>query len=156
MALPRFFVTSVLALVTAVGVGCTSGRNQRGEFVSEGNDHLTRASAIEAGLSTRYGMNLEQKVVGIADFGWSRRSKAERQAIKENLAELLTHSVRVLELDAKAGIYVTNKEVLEAKVEHILVMQKSLRIFESKFGENYDPKGKKNYPAPHWSQASQG
>lgn len=140
MIFARFFVTSVLALVTVLNVGCTSEKSKRSALIAEGTAHLSQAATLETDLNTRYGVNLE---LGLgADFKWHRLSKAERQVIKEKLAEFVTHSVRVLELDTKKGLYVTSKEVIIAKIEQAMQIQKSLEAFENKFGENFDPKKK--------------
>lgn len=150
MVFARFFVTSVLALVMAFAFGSMSQRDPKAAQVALGNSELMEASLIEKELATKFGLVLSEESVETQDFGWIRFSLNERQALKGKLSEYLAHTMKVMALDSEKGIYISDKNKLVAKIDYALTVQKSADIFESRWGENFDPKK----PAPLYKSAA--
>ncbi len=137
----RFFVTSVMILGTAAFLACTSKTDKRSVHVSEGNRQIKVAAAVQTELAAKYNMVLSAP----AKFDWNKLSKNERQGAKEKLAEYVSAVTRTFEIDAKQGLYLTNKEILQKSLESAMGLQKSLENFERVYGENYEPKKSKDH-----------
>jgi hypothetical protein len=134
----RFFVTNVLILGTAVLLACTAKGEKRTNQVSEGNQRIQAAASAQNELNLRY------KIEFGAKFDWNKLSKDERQGAKEKLAEYVSAITRTFEIDAKKGVYLTEKEVLQKQLDSAMALQKSLENFERVYGENFEPKKAKD------------
>ena len=137
----RFFVTSVLILGTAAFLACTGKTDQRAAQVNEGNRQIQTAAAVQTELNTKYKVSLD----AMNAFDWNALSKNDRQVVRERLAEYVSAVSRTFEIDAKKGLYITQKEVLQRHMDNAILLQKSLEQFERTYGENFEPKK----PADH-------
>lgn len=131
----RFFVTNVLILGTAAFLACTSKTDRRSVQVNEGNQQIKAATVVQSELAAKYDIVLSTS----AKFDWNKLSKKDRQVAKEKLAEYVSAITRTFEIDAKKGLYLTKKEVLQRDLESAMGLQKSLENFERVYGENYEP-----------------
>jgi hypothetical protein len=134
MNFPRFFVTSVSALVIFLAVGFI---NTGDKSVATGNRELKAAAQVEAELGSRFGLILDQAPADPSEFSWIRFSLSERQSIKEHVYAYLAHMNRVMEIDSQNGIYVTGKSRLLAKMDFAQTVIKSALLFEQRFGESF-------------------
>ena len=146
MKFTRFFVTSVSALVISIGFGFI---NAGDDTVALGNKELKAAAAIEADLSSRFGLVLDQSPADPSEFSWIRFSQSDRLVIKEMVFAYLAHMNRVMQIDSQKGIYITGKSELLAKMDFAQTVINSALMFEQRFGESFDPKK----PAPLFKQA---
>ena len=137
----RFFVTSVLILGIAVLLACTSKTDKRSVQVNEGNQQIKAATVVQNELATKYAIVLSAS----NKFNWSKLNKNERQVAKEKLAEYVSAITRAFELDAKKGLYLTKKEILQQSLESAMGLQKSLENFERVYGENFEPQKAKDH-----------
>lgn len=138
----RIFVTNVLILATAAFLACTSKSDKRSAQVKEGNKQIEAASAAQGELNAKFKVSLASE----SRIDFNRLSKADRQTLKETLAGYVSAVTRTLEIDAKKGIYLTQKEVVQKQLGVAMNLQKSLENFERTYGENFDPKIKKSSP----------
>lgn len=152
----RFFVTSVLLLATLSSVAChskkpTSDTNlalkaEVGEKATSSEvliedlaksyrililDFPTKANDGSLADSTRWGNS----------YNWRRLSLADRSAAKEKLAQLVTLLSRLIAIDARPGVVVTNMEKVQSRYRGALAFQSSLGNFEKIYGEQIDPQG---------------
>lgn len=135
----RFFVTSAFILATAAILACTAKTEKRSAQVIEGNQQIRAASAAQNGLLS-FKISLTE-----TSFDWNKLSKSERQVAKEKLAEYVAAVTRTFEIDAKKGLYVTKKEVLQKQLDGAMALQKSLENFERTYGENFEPQKPKDH-----------
>lgn len=158
----RFFVTSVLALITLGSVACSKGRpsEKSMEFsrsknnkvlLAEGEQLLVQSDALRKELQDNFriliadspvqvasGVTIDHKTVG-REFNWARLTLTERQTAKEKLASLMTAYTRILEIDTKRGVYVTHLEKVRDRKAATESHQISLSTFERIRGEQYNP-----------------
>jgi len=154
----RFFVTYVLILATAVLAACTPKKEKRQAQVREGNQQIQAAARAQNELGEKYKIILVPGEVHSSsgktanaqnvaeDFNWHRLTREERQGAKETLAAYVTAVSRTLEIDAKKGVYMTGKEILQYQLESARAYQRSLEEFEVIYGESYNPKNPKDQP----------
>lgn len=136
----RILVTLSLLLGTAaLAVACKPfrGKSTTEEQVQQGDRALVQAASVEKDLA-KFNLSLLVNNPN-QDYNWQKRTKAERQEMKQMLARYLTLSNTVLELDARKGLYVTRKDEVVAKRNAATERQRSLESFERIFGENYEP-----------------
>lgn len=137
MKFGRFFVTSVFILGTAALIACTSKTDKRSAQVSEGNQQLQVAGSAQSALTAQFKISLDE---GQKKFDWNSLSRDDRQSAKEKLAEYVSAVTRTLAIDAKKGLYLTQKDMVQQQLDRAMVLQKSLESFESTYGENFEPK----------------
>lgn len=145
----RFFVTAVILMIIALGTVYFSGSDAASSLIQKGNSELREAEALEAdlakysvhlaGLQAAGGKALNPQAMAQAYY-WPHLTRQERWQVKQKLAEYLALVQSVLEIDARRGLYLTNKEVVFGKRDAAQDFQKSLEAFEKKIGENFDPK----------------
>lgn len=138
----RIFVTLTLLLGTVAPLaGCKPFRAKPGtsEQIEIGDQALTQAATLEKELADQ---RLGLSVAPNTEYNWQKRSKSERWEAKRKLAQYLSLINKVLELDARRGLYVTHKEELLAKRDAATLRQRAIEDFEKIFGENYEPKHK--------------
>lgn len=132
----RFLVTNVLILATAAFLAGHRKADKKTAQVDEGNRQIQTAFAARSDLDAKFNL-----LIGSKDaFDWNALSKADRQMAKEKLAEYVSAVTRTFEIDAKSGLYLTEKEILRQQLESAMGLQKSLESFERTYGENFDPK----------------
>lgn len=152
MVLGRILVTAV-AMLAMVSVGCSGGgprkESNTAALKAEGNDNIAKADTIIQDLAQNYriiildypeiqpdGSKADSQVYG-ASYNWKRlKTPQDRQVPKEKLAEVITLLSRVLEIDAKKGLYITNKSKIESRYQGALAYQSSLTRLEKNYGEN--------------------
>lgn len=137
MKIGRFFVTSVFILATAAFVACTSKSDKRSAQVTEGNQQLQVAASAQTSLESQFKISLNDTK---KTFDWNSISRTARQSAKEKLADYVSAVTRTLAIDAKKGLYLTQKELVQQQLAQAMVLQKSLETFESTYGETFDPK----------------
>lgn len=136
----RFFVTSAFILATAAILACTSKTEKRSAQVAEGNQQIRAAAAVQSDLELNFKLSL-----GDARFEWNKLSRSQRQTVKEKLAEYVAAVTRTFEIDAKKGLYLTKKEILQKQLDGAMALQKSLETFERTYGENFEPQKPKDH-----------
>lgn len=124
----RFFVTNVLILGIAIFVACTSKSEKRSALVREGNYQLHVASTVQTELDMKYKIRLQS--TSAAQVQWQQFSSAQRQEVREKLAEFVSAVVQTFEIDVKKGVYLSKKEVLQQQLDVAMALQKSLDRFE--------------------------
>jgi type IV pilus biogenesis protein CpaD/CtpE len=132
----RFLVTSVLFFGTLALVACTSKTDKRSAQVDDGNRQIKAAAVAQNELAAKFNIALSDP----AKFDWNKLSKNDRQSVKEKLAEYVSAVTRTFEIDAKKGLYLTKKEILQRQLDSAMGLQKSLENFERVYGENFEPK----------------
>lgn len=154
----RIFVT-VVVFMASVSVGCSGGkkavdRSSASALKAEGNEKLNQAEELVQDLAKNYrilildyphklpdGSMADSRRYG-ALYNWKRlKTPAERQAPKEKLAQLITLLSRVMEIDAKKGIYVEFKDKVQSRYDGALAFQASLNQLEKIYGENKEFSG---------------
>ena len=136
----RFFVTSAFILATAAFLACTAKTEKRSAQVIEGNQQIKTAATVQADLQLNFKISLNESA-----FDWNKLSKSARQSAKEKLAEYVASVTRTFEIDAKKGLYLTKKEVLQKQLDGAMILQKSLENFERTYGENFEPQKPKDH-----------
>ena len=138
----RFFVTGVLLIVITGGfLACTSKTQKRTAQVREGNSQIQKARLTSADLQASHKISLELDT----KVDWTRMNTVERQVVREKLAEFVVAISRTFEIDAKKGLYITKKEILQRQLESALALQKSLDIFEQNPVAGNPPKAKTDW-----------
>ncbi|MBX3020636.1 MAG: hypothetical protein KF799_03075 [Bdellovibrionales bacterium] len=170
MVLARFFVTFVPFVCMASIVACEASHTAKKasdkaatadgkQIIAEGNEKLSKAMALQAELHKEYSIVLQEvrdqqgravktSVLAI-DYQWRILTKEQRRSAKEKLAQYLALSSEILELDARKGFYVTNKDQVTAARDAAYSFQKSLENFEKMVGENFEPKPGSMPAAPY-------
>jgi hypothetical protein len=136
MKTTRFFVTAALILGTAAFVACNRKTDKRTSQFQEGNQQIQAAAGAQSDLAAQFKISLDSA----SGFNWNSLSKDQRQSAKEKLAGYVSAVTRTFEIDAKKGLYITKKEVLQQQLNQAMSLQKSLENFESVYGENFEPK----------------
>lgn len=157
----RFFVTAVVVLNSVISIGCADKKKrskadpiQISALRNEGKAKWDETETLGTELRTAYGiMILDQphrteknsrtmitsKLMG-QKYNWHRLTLAERTAAKEKLAKYVQAVSRILEIDAKKGVYVTNMAIIRSRYDGALAFQNSLFQFEKVVGEQYESK----------------
>ena len=157
MKLGRFFVTAVAILATLGTTACHSQKKEtRRTLALEGSQKLTESQALAEELYKTYrikivdepwklssGVYVDSTRIG-SSYNWRRLTLAERQAAKEKLAQMITLLSRVMEIDAKKGLYIDRVEKVRSRYKGAIAFQNSLRQFEEIYGEQADLKGTEN------------
>lgn len=155
----RFFVTSVLVLATLSAVACnskkpTSETNQ--SLKAEVGEKVTNSEVLIEELAKGYRILIldfptKANDGSMADsarwgnsYNWRRPSLAERTVAKEKLAQLVTVLSRLIAIDARRGVVVTNMDKVQSRYRGALAFQSSLSNFEKIYGEQFDPQGTGN------------
>lgn len=157
MNFARFFVTAVILVTSVVSVGCgdkkkaktdpaaiTALRNE-GKAKWEDTELLTKELAqtyriLILDMPFRHNkLTIDGKLMG-QKFNWGRLTLSERQAAKEKLAAFITSTSRIIEIDAKKGVYVTHMDKVRSRYASALAFQTSLNLFEQNGGESFEPK----------------
>lgn len=159
MRIARFFVTCVVLLGTLSSVACGNKKDKKKtdtatmqSLKAEGAAKWEISEVLGKDLAQAYrimildyaqrmpsGALIESKTMG-HKFNWGRLTLAERQAAKEKLAQYVTAVSRLVEMDARKGVYLTNMDKVRSRYEGALAFQASLTKFEEIAGEMYEPK----------------
>lgn len=159
MGFPRFSVTVVLLLGTVISMGCgnkkktktpdpvkmatlkseVKGKWDESEALGKELNQSFHILILDEDYRTRNGSLVTSKLMG-QKFNWGRLTLAERHAAKEKLARYVTVVGRLIEIDAKRGVYITNMDKVRSRYEGSLAFQESLNMFEKVVGEQYEPK----------------
>lgn len=161
MKFERFFVTSVLVLATIGSAGCSKEKQsakdkeaarakQNKVLVVEGEGLLIQVDdlrrevddnykirILDAPLKVASGLTVNHRILG-ERYNWERLTLAQRQTAKERLATLMTALTRIIEIDTKKHVYVTNLQKIEDRKHAVESYQISLANFERGRGENYE------------------
>lgn len=158
----RFFVTIVVLLGTVISMGCGDKKKRNGgdpvkmaalkaegkakwdesELLGKELAQSFRIMILDEPMRTKNGRRTElisSRVMG-QKYNWGRLTLPERQAAKEKIAQYITVVSRIIEIDAKRGIYVTHMDKVRSRYEGALAFQESLNLFEKVAGEQFDPK----------------
>lgn len=165
MRFGRFFVTSAAILSTLAIVACSKGEQkadvkraerlkQNKALLAEGNALIAQTDALRKELDSAplnikiqdvpienpvaKGKTINHKTIG-ESYNWERLTQAERQLAKEKLAALMTGLTRILEIDAKKGVWVENIKKINERRVATEAYQTSLGLFETQYGEQYNP-----------------
>jgi hypothetical protein len=165
----RFFVTTALFVGTAFLMACEAyhhsenakpGASAKGDVaLNLSNAKLEEAMTVQAELSRTYSIILNDirdsngrlvKGTSLAqDYEWRCLAKAERRSVKEKLAQFMALASEVLQVDARKGPYLTNKERVTNSRDVAFAFQKSVEAFEKLVGENFEPKAGCSSPSPY-------
>lgn len=162
MLFGRFFVTSVLILATALAIGCHNKKDKRGDLSSdqkqallkEGEDISQAMEGLRKSLDTDFHIVIDtvetpKVLVNLGGkshlklgphFNWSKLTRAQRQSAKEKLADFNSKLSRMIAIDSKKGVYVTNIEKVQYYLEQGTAFMDSLSVYEKTNGEQFESK----------------
>jgi hypothetical protein len=161
MNFARFFVTLVMPLVTVISIGCNGKKAESkadpartATLKAEVKAKWDETDVIGEGLKQNYRimildepMRMNSRSITMVDsrtlglkYHWGRLTLAERRLAKEKLALFVTAISRVIAIDAKRGLSVTNMDKVQSRYQGALAFQESLMTFEKLAGEQYEPK----------------
>jgi len=159
MNFARFFVTAVVVLNSLISIGCGDKKKrskadpvQISALRNEGKAKWDETETLGTELKTAYqimildqphrtpgGAMVNSKLMG-QKYNWHRLTLAERTLAKEKLQKYVTAISRILEIDAKKGVYVTKMATIRSRYDGALAFQNSLFNFERLLGEQYETK----------------
>ncbi len=159
MRIARFFVTCVVLLGTLGSVACANKKDKkktdsakielmRAEGAAKWEQSEVLGQELAAAFRIRIldgaqrlgsGQLVDSKIMG-QKFNWGRLTLGERQAAKEKLAQYVTAVSRLVEMDARKGVYLTYMDKVHSRYDGALAFQASLTSFEKIAGEMYEPK----------------
>jgi hypothetical protein len=158
MNFARFFVTVVFLFGTVISMGCSDKKTGKSdparmsslkkEVKSKWDDsdvqgrelaQAFRILILDAPIRAVSTMTLiDSRLMG-QKFNWGRLTFSERQTAKEKLAKYVTNISRLIEIDAKRGVYITNMDKVRSRYQGALAFQESLTFYEKAKGEQYEP-----------------
>lgn len=165
MRFGRFFVTIAAILSLLATVSCSKSAERKAKekkaarqemnkaLLAEGETLLTQTDEQRKELDDLYKIWIRDEPIKVAadttrdhrtlgrDYNWERLNSTERQAVKEKLAALMTGYARILEIDAKKGVYITHIKKIKDRKLATESHQISLSNFEKLHGEQYNPQG---------------
>ncbi len=147
----RFFVTSVLIFMSVLICACKA-RHENHSSVQEGAETMKRAMLLGNELDARFQLAVQVSAEKSQDrqlmperahvhaYNWKRLSLAERREVKGKLNEYISLLSTVLQVDARKGVYLTNKDLVISWRDGALAYQRALENFEKIHGESFEPK----------------
>lgn len=163
MQIGRFFVTFVGIFTLLTTVSCSKSAERKAKekkaareqlskaLLAEGETLLSQSDELRKELDEIYKIWIRDEPIKVAaqttrdhktlgrDYNWDRLNKPERQAVKEKLAALMTKYSRILEIDAKKGVYITHIKKIKDRKLATESHQISLTNFELLYGEQFNP-----------------
>lgn len=151
----RFFVTAVAFFGTLWALAACHRSSDNApnttEWVKEGQDQLKRADKIElelASVGVLIGEQNQMSMNGtlvpqeriVRDTNWRRFSRDQRVVIKQKLLKYVSIASSILEIDARKGVYLTQKALITSKRDNAFKMVKEIENAERMYGENWNPK----------------
>ena len=161
MKFGRFFVTAVGLIAIGSSIACSRGKpddkeknvfrqEQNKALIAEGETLLAQVDSLRKELEDSFKIFIADQRVQVAhneyrdhktlgrDYNWGRLSLVARHTAKERLATLMTALTRVVEIDTKRHVYVTQlRKVLDRKAS-VESFQVSLNNFERQYGEQFN------------------
>src|SRR5689334_6394437 len=118
----RFFVTAVIVLTSLISIGCGDKKKAKNDpakvsaLRNEGKAKWDETEVVSKDLAQNFRIlildqpyksssghsYIDGKLMG-QKYNWGRLTRAERIAAKEKLAQFITATSRIIEIDAKKG-----------------------------------------------------
>lgn len=178
MSSARIFVTAVLLMSTLISACEGKGKpvggaaiEQEGkagegkspqEQIDEGNEKFNQAWEVIGELESDYQISINVLGFGrrrggarlepsASNYNWRRLSRERRLTVKQKLAEFVTLAARILEIDTKKGVFITDedKTKVQATLQTVMAYQKSLEKYEVLMGESFEPKPEYSNEPPY-------